>query len=126
MHAITRLAPRLREQKFDEYRVLGTTIEASILKLSLMRSKAHNAIYGYCDGGMTRALAQMSEIMGDEEEKLAEEERKLDKELEEYEELVGLVNGEYLWIVEEWTRVKEEENECRRDLQRMGWVQKGE
>ena len=105
--------------------MLGATTEASILELSLLRSRAHSNVYGYRDGEMSRALAQMSERHDHEEEELAGEERELDAELWKYNQLLRLVDGVdggFSQVVEDWAQVKQETDDCRRDLRRLGWT----
>lgn len=64
-----------------------------------------------------------------QEQRMEEEERELDRQLEEYGRLLQLVdggrarsaNGGFAQVVEDWSRVTKETEECRKDLRRLGW-----
>lgn len=60
-----------------------------------------------------------------EEEELVAEEAALDGQLAEYDKLLSLVegnSGEFSQIVDNWTRVKKDAADCRKDLRRLGWT----
>jgi len=51
----------------------------------------------------------------------------LDQQLHEYETLLQLVDGGkntggYHQVVNDWTKVKQETDECKKDLRRLGWT----
>ena len=49
----------------------------------------------------------------------------LDRQLQEYESLMQLVDGGrggYRQVVSEWTKVKQETEDCMKDLRRLGWT----
>ncbi|TFK51769.1 hypothetical protein OE88DRAFT_1658378 [Heliocybe sulcata] len=112
--------------------LLASKIEASLLKLSLIRAKAHADLYGYRlpknpEATMAKALSAAHERYTAEERKLEEEEEQLDKQLEEYRQMLELVDGKsreggFGQVVEDWARVQKETEECKRDLRRLGWT----
>ena len=72
-----------------------------------------------------QALASAYGKLKEEERRLAAEERALDKELAEYSRLLKLVDGQtggFAQVVEDWTTIQKETEECRRDLRRLGWT----
>ena len=110
--------------------LLATTIETALLKLSIMRATTYNSLYGHKSATnpgvtMTQALAAAHGYLDSEEEELKEHEQRLDQQLEEYRRLLQLVEGPsggFGQIVEDWSRVQMETEECRRDLRRLGWT----
>lgn len=74
---------------------------------------------------MSQALVNaLNKVKGDEK-RLAAEERVLDKELEEYSRLLRLLDGPeggFSQVVEDWTAIQRETEECRKDLRRLGWT----
>ena len=51
----------------------------------------------------------------------------LDQQLYEYETLLRLVDGGkgtggYQQVVNDWTKIKQETDECKKDLRRLGWT----
>lgn len=52
----------------------------------------------------------------------------LDQQLDEYETLLQLVDGGgkgtggYQQVVNDWTKIKQETDECKKDLRRLGWT----
>jgi hypothetical protein len=74
---------------------------------------------------MVKSLLTAYEKLKKEESRLADQERDLDLQLGEYEKLLRLVNGGgggFAQVVEDWTRVQREIEECRKDLRRLGWT----
>jgi hypothetical protein len=60
-----------------------------------------------------------------DEARLREEEGSLDQKLSQYENLLVVVDGTqgaFHQIVDDWTTVKKDTEECRRDLRRLGWT----
>jgi len=106
------------------------TIETCLLKLSLIRARAHIALYGHAS--TSRPSATMHQALGAAKEKLRakqraqeEEERVLDGQIAAYEDLLGLVvdrEGGFAQVVEDMARVKRETDECKKDLRRLGWT----
>lgn len=98
--------------------------------MSLIRAKAHAALYGVkspinASVAMPQALASAHGKLKEEERRLAAEERALDKELTEYSRLLKLVDGQtggFAQVVEDWATVQKETEECRKDLRRLGWT----
>jgi hypothetical protein len=61
----------------------------------------------------------------DEEEALKMESRDLDRRIQEYEALLRLVDGSgggYQQVVEDWVKIKQDTDECLKDLRRLGWT----
>jgi hypothetical protein len=111
--------------------LLAATIEISLIKLSLVRARAHRALYDYKPTGksqasnLTDALSAAYARLIRDERKIEEEERSLDRQLNEYETMLRMIDGQgggYAQVVEDWTRVQREKEECRRDLRRLGWT----
>jgi hypothetical protein len=74
---------------------------------------------------MTEALSAASKKAEEDERYLAKEERAMDRELAEYSRLLRLLDGPeggFAQVVEDWTRVQRETEECRRDLRHLGWT----
>ncbi|KAJ7155487.1 hypothetical protein C8R43DRAFT_1000095 [Mycena crocata] len=111
--------------------VLTMTIEASLVKISLVRAKALKAVYDYHSPKnsqlhMRRALSAAHAKLREGEREMEEEERKLDRELAEYRALLDMVDGGgsagFKQIVADCARVENETEECRKDLRRLGWT----
>ncbi|KAF9462896.1 hypothetical protein BDZ94DRAFT_1260117 [Collybia nuda] len=110
--------------------LLATTIETSLIKLSLMRARAHQALYDFKSptnpqASMSGAVSFAYATLKKEERRLDEEIRALNRQTEEYEVMLKLVDGEgggFGQVVEDWTRVQKEKEECKRDLRRLGWT----
>lgn len=108
----------------------AATIETSLIKLSLLRARAHQALYGFkspnnAQATMAGALSSAYATLKKEERKLDEEARTLDRQTQEYEAMLDLVDGGgggFAQVVEDWTRVQKEKEECKRDLRRLGWT----
>lgn len=86
--------------------VLLTTIETSLIKLSLIRAGSERALYGE---RRREAVGVAIEWLKREEEEMEMENCLLDEELEGYERLEGDV-------VREWMEIRRESEECERDL----------
>lgn len=109
--------------------LLAASIETSLIKLSLIRARAHQSLYGFkttssSNHDVTRALSAAHNKATREARHMKDEAAALDKQIQEYEELLGLVDkgGGYKQVIEDWTRVKQDTEECRRDLRRLGWT----
>ena len=128
--ALSTLPPILNARSTAEADLLSTTIEASLTKLSLVRTRTHLALYGHSSpnrpqASMSRALAAAMDKLRTKELAQAEEERQLDAQLAAYEGMLGLVGGRdggFAQVVEDMARVKRETEECRKDLRRLGWT----
>lgn len=72
---------------------------------------------------MSHALSAMHRKFSAEEDRLAREEEEINRQLTEYQRLLGMVDGRFEQVVEDWTRVQRETEECRRDLRRLGWTE---
>jgi hypothetical protein len=74
---------------------------------------------------MSRALTQAHAKLDQSECSLLEEEGWLDRRLDEYHKLLQLVDpsgGGFAQVVEDWTQVQQETEECQKDLRRLGWT----
>ena len=74
---------------------------------------------------VAQALSDMYTRLRAEEREMRSEEEGLDRRLGEYEKMLELVDGEgggLTQVVEDWTRVQREKEECLRDLRRLGWT----
>ncbi|TFK39979.1 hypothetical protein BDQ12DRAFT_722174 [Crucibulum laeve] len=126
--AITKIPPSQDRARLASNDLLAATIEASLIKLSLILARARRALYQYSstrasEETVSTALSIAHMRLKTEEEQMKKEERTLDKQLQEYEQLVMLVDdGGYKQVIEDWTRVKRETEECKRDLRRLGWT----
>jgi len=113
--------------------LLAATIESSLVKLSLIKARSERLLYNHkpnktdTQEGNTVAhaiVAAYSALKGDEKEMKAEADT-LDRQLQEYESLLQLVDrgsGGYKQIINDWTKVKQETDECLKDLRRLGWT----
>ncbi|KAJ3572366.1 hypothetical protein NP233_g3134 [Leucocoprinus birnbaumii] len=110
-------------------------IESSLVKISLLRARAHRSIYGATsqtwngpehEATLASALSIAYRKLKTDEARMREEEKELDRQLEEYQVLLSMVDGGssggFQQIVNDWTRVNKETEECRRDLRRLGWT----
>ncbi len=110
--------------------VVAATIETALLKLSLVRARAHRALYGYAlpnrpDATISRAVAAAYEMLKERQRAQEAETQKLDRQIEQYESMLRLVDGRdgsFGQVVKDMARVKRETEECRKDLRRLGWT----
>ncbi|KDR80554.1 hypothetical protein GALMADRAFT_222151 [Galerina marginata CBS 339.88] len=113
--------------------LLAATIEASLIKLSLMKARSERTFYGHqsnqneaqerCD--VAQAISTSYTVLKEDEKHLKIESNSLDQQLQEYENLLRLVeggSGGYQQVVKDWTKVKQETDECLKDLRRLGWT----
>jgi hypothetical protein len=127
---ITTMQPVVDGKLAASSELLATTIETTLLKLSIMRASAYNSLYGHISqinpsASMTQALAAAHGHLESEEEELKKREQTIDQQLEDYRRLLQLVEGPtggFAQIVEDWSQVQRETEECRRDLRRLGWT----
>ncbi|KAJ3862822.1 hypothetical protein EV359DRAFT_65333 [Lentinula novae-zelandiae] len=134
LDAISTIPPALNKKRKADNALSAAVIEASLVKLSLMRAQSHQKFYGYVsktqpDATMIKALSIAQDKLRDEADDLLEEERALDSQIEAYARLMRLVDGSpqtdragFAQIVEDYIRVEKETEECRRDLRRLGWT----
>ncbi|KAJ3981994.1 hypothetical protein F5890DRAFT_438692 [Lentinula detonsa] len=131
LDAISTIPPSLHNKHKAHNALSAAIIEASLVKLSLMKAQLHQQIYGFSsdtqpEATMTNALSIAYHKLKDEAEDLMEAERDLDGRIDEYERLMQLVEGYsregFGQIVEDYIRVEKETEECRRDLRRLGWT----
>ncbi|KZP11502.1 hypothetical protein FIBSPDRAFT_871303 [Athelia psychrophila] len=129
--AITVCPPLLRANQVAGNDLTSITIEICLIKLSLIRAKAHASLYGVKSpinsaAAMPQALSTAQSRMKEDERRLVTEDRALDKELSEYTRLLELVDGPdggFAQVVEDWMTIHKETEECRRDLRRLGWTE---
>ncbi|RDB23404.1 hypothetical protein Hypma_009080 [Hypsizygus marmoreus] len=129
--ALSKHPPHLNKKRSASHDLLAATIETSLIKLSLLRARAHQALYAHPSSKGTQqtlahALSAAHVKLTKDTRKMADEERALDRQLAEYETMLRLVDGDggggFAQVVEDWTRVQKEKEECRRDLRRLGWT----
>lgn len=115
--------------------LLATTIEASLVKLSLARARANRALYSHTlgkgvfksrqDRNVGKALEAAYISLKKDEKDMMSQSHSLDRQLWEYDSLMQLVDdgkGGYRQVIDEWTQVKQETDECLKDLRRLGWT----
>lgn len=127
---ISKYPAAINDKRASTNNLLAATIEISLIKLSLVRVRAHQALYDYRSTGrpqasMTDALSAAYSKLKIDERKMEEEETGLDRQLKEYETMLRMIDGRgggFAQVVEDWTRVQKEKEECRRDLRRLGWT----
>ncbi|KAH8093794.1 hypothetical protein BXZ70DRAFT_897331, partial [Cristinia sonorae] len=141
LDAIQRFPPNIQTERTLRAEVLANTIETCLLKLSLMRYRTYAALYGFSSTSsstspptpntptsatMHAALTQTHTLLRTKDLAQQDEEKRLDKQLREYEKVMELVGrgrgGGFGQVVEDMARVKREMDECRRDLKRLGWT----
>ncbi|KAI0352322.1 hypothetical protein OH77DRAFT_1409252 [Trametes cingulata] len=150
--ALSALPPEQRATRTAHADVLAATIEAALLKLSLLRARAHRALYGFSvpppsaheqqkeQKTLSRAIAHAHLALLRRQRAQDEEMRALDAQLAAYEGVLRLVDGgggggigggragegegegAFGQVVRDMARVKRETEECRRDLRRLGWT----
>jgi hypothetical protein len=110
---------------------LLTTIETTLIKLSLIRARSERALYNHKPKNNSKSVSQALTVafksLKTEEKGMKTEALLLDQQLHEYETLLRLVDGEngtggYQQVVNDWTKIKQETDECKRDLRRLGWT----
>jgi predicted nucleic acid-binding Zn-ribbon protein len=116
-------ATKAFERRAAEHHLDAATIETALIKLACIRAEIHMFLYSHAD--MQNTLEDEYNRLKDEEDKLEAEESELDRQIGDYDRLLSMVegeSGEFSQIVDDWTRVKKETEECRRDLRRLGWT----
>jgi len=129
-NALSTLPPVLNGKRSASNDLLAAAIETSLVKLSVIRARAHQIIYGQksqsnSEATMVKALMAAQSKLQKDEERLVEEEKAVDRQLEAYQRLLQLIdgpNGGFAQVVEDWIRVQKETEECKRDLRRLGWT----
>ncbi|KDQ61782.1 hypothetical protein JAAARDRAFT_55117 [Jaapia argillacea MUCL 33604] len=128
----------VHEKHLAESELLASTIETSIIKLALIRARAQTSLYEYTipssqpsrseqhsQATMSAALSALHQKLIEEEEELDDEEKVLDAEMDEYQKVLCMAEGRdggFRQVVEDMARVRRENEECRRDLRRLGWT----
>jgi hypothetical protein len=106
------------------HNLLATTIETTLLKLSLVRSRLRSAIYNYASPStqgvtVSQAIVRLHEKLVARERATETQERDVHSRLKEYEQLLELVDGTgggFAQVVKDLATVKRETEECRKDL----------
>ncbi|KAG5724893.1 hypothetical protein E4T56_gene12531 [Termitomyces sp. T112] len=127
---VSKHPPKINSRRAASDELLAARIEASLIKLSLIRARATQTLYDHRstknpDVNVAQALSCVYARLRAEEKKMREEEVALDRQLGEYETMLELVDGDgggFKQVVEDWTRVQREKEECIRDLRRLGWT----
>ncbi|KAI1796625.1 hypothetical protein LXA43DRAFT_969702 [Ganoderma leucocontextum] len=128
--ALTTIPPQLHAAHSAQADVIAATIETALLKLSLVRARAHRALYGYAlssNPGATvaRAVTAAHDKLKERRRAQDAEMQMLGSQIEEYESMLSLVDGRdgsFAQVVKDMARVKRETEECRKDLRRLGWT----
>lgn len=132
--------------------MLAATVEAALLKLSLVRARAHRALYSFPSSSSSTLPGPASSKPNPSRPPAAEgktvgdavaaahgalrararaqdaEMGALDGQIAAYEGMLGLVEGgrgregAFAQVVRDMARVKRETEECRRELMRLGWT----
>ena len=112
--------------------LLSTTFEATLQRLNSIREGARQAFYNHqVEGNVTKtetvsqAISIAYQALAEEEAALKTETQDLDRQIQEYESLLRLVDGSsggYQQIVNDWVKIKRETDECLKDLRRLGWT----
>ncbi|KAF8075016.1 hypothetical protein FPV67DRAFT_1777746 [Lyophyllum atratum] len=121
--------PEINSRRGASNELFSARIEASLIKLSLIRARATQALYDHKtpkhpDTTIAQALCAAYAKLKADARKMNEEEAALDRQLAEYEAMLKLVDGGggFTQVIEDWTRVQKEREECIRDLRRLGWT----
>ncbi|KAF8817524.1 hypothetical protein BYT27DRAFT_7199055 [Phlegmacium glaucopus] len=132
--AISTTFPAYDASRSASIDLLLTTIETALIKLSLIRARSERALYNHKlknetndSKTVSQALALAFKSLKKEEREMKSETLLLDQQLHEYETLLQLVDGGkstggYQQVVNDWTKVKQESDECKKDLRRLGWT----
>lgn len=131
--ATTSVFPAYDAARTASIDLLAAEIEASLIKLSRTKARFERTLYNYQPGpnrnterkNVAQAIATAFGALKKDEKEMETENRSLDRQLEEYETLLNLVDGGsggYQQIVNDWTKVKQETDECLKDLRRLGWT----
>ncbi|KAF9054411.1 hypothetical protein BJ165DRAFT_1607121 [Panaeolus papilionaceus] len=115
----------------------STTIESALIKLSLLQAQTERQLYNHTIRGqgafsdvpfatVSQALEAAHKSLRGQEHDMVTEARALDEQLQAYTALLELVDGgkkgAYKQIVDDWTKIKQDTDECLRDLRRLGWT----
>ena len=110
---------------------LAASLEATIQRLNSIRESARQAFYNHQvdqdpKKTVSRAISIAYRSLVEEEAALKKQALDLDRQIQEYEDLLRLVDGDngggYQQIVNDWVKVKRETDECLNDLRRLGWT----
>ena len=137
-HALKDLPRELRAVRRAQADLAAATIEAALLKLSLVRARAYRTLYfaSHSSSSSSSAVAKQGPTVAQavsatyerlRERKAAQETEMeaLDAQIAEYDAMLRLVDGRdgsFAQVVKDMARVKRETEECRRDLRRLGWT----
>ena len=127
-HLITTTLPALDAARTASIEHLAATLEATFQMLNAVRERTRSSFYNHkheTGPDVSQALAIAHGALKEEEKDLKLETRKLDQQIQDYETLLKLVDGDsggYRQIVRDWLEVKQGTDECLKDLRRLGWT----
>ncbi|PPQ90751.1 hypothetical protein CVT25_010140 [Psilocybe cyanescens] len=133
IQATTTVFPAYDAARTASIDLLAAAIEASLIKLSLTKARSERALYNHNPGqkrnkegrNVAQAITTAFGVLEKDEKDAKIEISSLDRQLEGYETLLNLVDGGkggYQQIINDWTKVKQETDECLKDLRRLGWT----
>jgi hypothetical protein len=105
-----------------------------LIKLSLIRARSERALYNHKpinetnnSKSVSQALTLAFKSLKADEKEMKTEALSLDQQLHEYETMLRLIDGGegtggYQQVVNDWTKIKQETDECKKDLRRLGWT----
>ncbi|GJJ11349.1 hypothetical protein Clacol_005581 [Clathrus columnatus] len=121
--ALTKVLPTLDAKRRASYDLLAVTIEASLLKLSVLKGRLQSSLYGYVppNPGSTTTIGELVEKLisrySQREEKLLAQEKSLKSEIKEYKTILNSSkDGGFAQVVEDLARIKKETEDCKKDL----------
>jgi hypothetical protein len=125
------LAPAIIGRNAVNNELLVMDIEASLVKISLIRARVQHALYNYQSHKdpelhMAHALSLAYGKLKDNERQMEDEELRLVHELTQFQSVLDVVDGGgkgFRQVVDDWARVKKETEECKKDLRRLGWTE---
>jgi len=125
--AFDTLPPPSNSKGASFHGLLAAKIEASLLKLSLVRARLRSSLYDYTPSSDSStsvgdAVKKMDKKLKHKLRNLQSEEDSMKKQLAEYEKMLKMVDtkgGGFSQVVEDLARVKRETEECRKDLRRV-------
>ncbi|KAF9005963.1 hypothetical protein BDQ17DRAFT_320896 [Cyathus striatus] len=128
--ALLHIPKELNAKRALFHDLLAARIETALIKLTLTRARAERQLYDHKSEShpnktVSKCLITACNALQNQETDMKAEESSLNKELQEYEQLLALMStgGGYQQVIEDWSRVKQETEECKKDLRRLGWTE---
>ena len=98
--------------------------------LNAVRERTRRSFYNHkhieTGPDVSQALVLAYGALKEEEKDMRLETQKLDQQIQDYETLLKLVDGDsgggYRQMVQDWLEVKQGTDECLKDLRRLGWT----